>query len=238
MLINIAICDDEKVQIDNLKKLVGYWANELNYNVNLKEFESAENFLFNYEENKNYDVLLLDIEMGNLSGVELAKKIRIDNDDIQIIFITGFPNFIAEGYEVSALNYLMKPVSDEKLYEVLNKAVTKIKKQEKFLIINNTKIKLSEILYIEAFSHSCEITLLNGDKIKSSQKISALENKLKLSFIHEFIRCHRSYIVGVRHIRKIDKSEIILDNDGCVPLSRRLYTNVNKAFIAYFKESY
>ncbi len=231
MLINIAICDDEKAQIDNLKKLVSHWANEYNFNVSISEFESAESFLFHYEDEKNFDILLLDIEMGELNGVELAKKIRTENETVQIVFITGFPDFIAEGYEVSALNYLMKPVSGEKLYEVLNKAVTKISKEEKNLVINNTKVKLSEILFIEAFAHSCEIAVLSGDKIKSSQKISLLENELN----SEFIRCHRSYIVGIRHIKQIDKSEIILDNGDIVPLSRRLYTDVNKAFIKYFK---
>ncbi len=232
MLINIAICDDEKAQIDNLKKFVSQWANEYNFNVNISEFKSAEHFLFYYEDNKNFNILLLDIEMGKLNGIDLAKKIRTENEAVQIIFITGFPDFISEGYEVSALHYLMKPVGREKLCDVLNKAVAKLKKEEKSLVINNTKINLSEILYIEAFAHSCEFTLLSGDKIKSSQKISALESELKSAFI----RCHRSYIVGIRHIKHIDKTEILLDNGGAVPLSRRLYTDVNKAFIAYFRE--
>ena len=74
-------------------------------------FPSAESFLFDYAEQKNYDFLLLDIEMPSMNGVELAQKIRQENNAVQIIFITGYSDFMAEGYEVSALHYLMKPVS-------------------------------------------------------------------------------------------------------------------------------
>ena len=83
-------------------------------------FPSAESFLFDYAEQKNYDFLLLDIEMPSMNGVELAQKIRQENNAVQIIFITGYSDFMAEGYEVSALHYLMKPVSFDKLSKVLH----------------------------------------------------------------------------------------------------------------------
>ena len=78
-------------------------------------FTSAEHFLFSYGREKDFDILLLDIEMGDMDGVTMAKKLRQENHAIQIIFITGYSDYIAEGYEVAALHYLMKPVREENM---------------------------------------------------------------------------------------------------------------------------
>lgn len=89
-------------------------------------FSSAEAFIFHCVENKEYDVLLLYIEMGNMDGVTLARQIRKSNKNVQIVFITGYSDYIAEGYDVEALHYLMKPLKDEKLFDVLDRAVNKL----------------------------------------------------------------------------------------------------------------
>lgn len=96
-------------------------------------FTSAESFLFHYAEESDYDILLLDIEMGGLDGVTMAKQLRKSNDTVQIIFITGYSDYISEGYEVAALHYLMKPVKEEKLCSVLDRAAEKISRNEKVL---------------------------------------------------------------------------------------------------------
>ena len=121
-----AICDDNSIDSNYVYELVKKWSNENKYQVDIETFSSAESFLFHYVDNKDYDVLLLDIEMKKMDGVSLAREIRKTNKNVQIIFITGYSEYIAEGYDVEALNYLMKPFKTEKLYEVLNKAVTKI----------------------------------------------------------------------------------------------------------------
>ena len=122
MKYKLAVCDDEERQIQYLAALVRDWAEQSGRMVSIRPFFSAEEFLFQYEEEKDYDILLLDIEMGNTNGVELAKRIRQENDAVQIVFITGYPDFIGEGYEVGALHYLLKPVSGEKLNQVLDRA--------------------------------------------------------------------------------------------------------------------
>ena len=107
----IAICDDNPTDIEYVSSIVNTWALAQNHLVKIQTFPSAEAFLFQYAEEKDYDILLLDIEMGEMNGVELAKQIRKSKKPVQIIFITGFPDFMAEGYDVSALHYLMKPIS-------------------------------------------------------------------------------------------------------------------------------
>lgn len=97
---NIAVCDDESVEIEYLTQLTRQWAKLTETAVNISGFASAEAFLFEYEENKDFDILLLDIQMNAMDGIELAEKIRENNSSVQIVFITGFPDHISRGYDV------------------------------------------------------------------------------------------------------------------------------------------
>jgi len=133
MYLKIALCDDSEADRTYLSALVERWAAGAGHTVQLSAFESAEQFLFVYAEKSDYDILLLDVEMGAMDGVTMAKRLRSENDLIQIVFITGYSDYIAEGYEVAALHYLMKPVREEKLFAVLDRAAEKTAKNEKVL---------------------------------------------------------------------------------------------------------
>jgi len=234
MTLTISICDDEQVEIKYLTMLINKWAVANEHRVVIKTFESAEAFLFRYTEDKNTDILLLDIEMGKMNGVELAQHIRRDNESMQIVFITGFPDFMAQGYEVSALHYLMKSVREEKLFSVLDKACKSLSRAERVIILNINgeiiRISVSDILSVEAFAHAVTIET-KGGLYHVKQSITEIEHQLGGGFI----RCHRSYIVGLKHIKRITKAEVILDNNRALPLSRRSYDKVNQAFIQFFK---
>ena len=231
-MLHFAICDDEAVEIEYLSDLVHTWAANKNIDVNILPFNSAENFLFAYEDIKHLDILLLDIQMGDMDGMSLARHVRKSNDALHIIFITGFQDFMADGYDVSALHYLMKPVSEARLFAVLDKAAASIHIPEDELLIQTSeaavKVARKDITYIEAFAHYVQINTKTG----------ALETRANIGDIAEalgngFVRCHRSYIVGLRHISHITKTDIVLDGGTSIPLSRRLHKEVNQAFIKY-----
>ncbi|MBQ7919021.1 MAG: response regulator transcription factor [Lachnospiraceae bacterium] len=133
MAYRVAICDDSTPDAEFVQSILKDWALERNVVIQTEVFPSAESFLFHYEENKSYDILLLDIEMGAMDGVALAKAVRRDNETVQIVFITGYSEYIAEGYEVAALHYLMKPVNREKLCAVLDRALEKQRQNESVL---------------------------------------------------------------------------------------------------------
>ena len=135
MAYRVAIVDDSTTDAEFVKGILDNWADQRQASIRPEVFPSAECFLFRYAEDKDWDVLLLDIEMGAMDGVTLAKKIRQDNEAVQIVFITGFADYISDGYEVSALHYLMKPVKQDKLFAVLDRAVAAMRKTERVILL-------------------------------------------------------------------------------------------------------
>ena len=233
MVYQVAICDDVREDASYIESLVNAWASEKGYVINVDSFPSAEAFWFQYEEKSHYDILLLDIEMGTMNGMELARKIRQKDEDVQILFITGFPDYMAEGYEVSALHYLMKPVRVEKLYEVLDRAIQNRSKIGRNLMVivdgAMVRIPVTEICSVEAFAHTTKI-ITKERAYDLTKSITEMEDLLE----GEVVRCHRSYLAGLSHIRKITKTAVFLDNGQELPLARSKYQAVNQMFITYY----
>lgn len=228
----IAICDDSQADADYVASLVKEWASAEGVGITIERFPSSESFLFCYEDDKSFDILLLDIEMGKMNGVELAKKIRAVNREIQIVFITGYNDYIVDGYDVEALHYILKPVHKEKLADVLRRAGEKLRKNKVALLFQlpdgAVRIPLYEIRFIEVRSNYVMIHAAQEVTVKMT--LSALEGRLD----HSFFRVGRSYIVNMHYIRKIKKTEVLLMDGTSVPLSRGYYEPLNQAFIRYF----
>ena len=233
MAYQVAIVDDSKTDAEFLQGILNSWADLQSANIQTVVFPSAESFLFRYAEDKDWDILLLDIEMGNMDGVTLAKKIRQDNESVQMVFVTGFADYISEGSEVAALHYLMKPVKQEKLFAVLDRAIAALQKTERMILLpvggEMLRLPTSQVQYVEAFSHTVAV-ITGTDTIQVKMPISEVEKLLG----EGFIRCHRSYLVGLKHIARLSKAEVILDNGKSLPLSRGAATTVHKAFISYY----
>lgn len=231
MRYKIAICDDMEEDLKYISSAVKKWAEKEDISVEIETFPSAESFLFRYAEQKAFDILLLDIEMPSMNGIELAKKIRQDNDAVQIIFITGYTDYIAEGYEVSALHYLMKPLSENKLSEVLGRAALKIRKNEKSLFLSVSgemvRIPIYEIKYLEVQQNY--VTL----HAKSDYTVKKTLGEFERELDERFYRIGRSFIVNLSCINKITKTGVFLSGGSVIPLPRGQYEPLNKAFIAH-----
>lgn len=232
MPLTIAICDDNEDQIKELRRLLGEWSSDKPFALNIDEYISAESFLFSYAD-KPCDLILLDIEMKKLNGMELARKLRAKNDMLPIIFITGYSDYISEGYDVEALHYLIKPVSDSKLFNVLDKFTQKIAATEQIVLSCDSeiiRISPDNITYIEAKGRKTAVYLSAGKTLNCNMSISRFADMT----LQGFVRCHRSYLVNLRFLKIVGKTEITLDNGGTVPISRREYDNVNRAFIEFY----
>ncbi len=229
MIYQIAVCDDNDADADYISELVKQWAQERHCSIQLDSFPSAEAFLFRYEEKRDFDILLLDVEMGEMDGVTLAKRLRQDDQTLQIIFITGYSDYIAEGYEVSALHYLVKPVLTEKLFAVLDRALNKLRANERCLLLSIAKetirIPLHEIRYAEVLHNY--ITIHAREEYTLKKTLSELEKELD----DGFFRLGRSCIVNLGYIRKVTRTEVLLTDGSCLPLPRGAYEALNRAII-------
>lgn len=231
MKYKIAVCDDEQDQIEYISSVLSAWSRQNNCTCDINVFYSAEAFLFDYTEDQTYDILLLDVEMKGMTGLELARRVRRDNNRAEIIFITAHFEFVGEGYEVDALHYLVKPISEDKLMQVLDKAVQKLLIEPPSLIINcggeTLRIYESDILYVESFLHY--IVIQTRDKAyKIKENLSAFEQKLS----DDFYRVHRSYLVSLKHITGISRTSVSIGNT-VLPLSRGKYDDIHRAFIEH-----
>lgn len=227
-----AVIDDEKLDSEKIAACVGDWAGQKGVRVQVTAFPSAEAFLFAYEEDKAWDLLLLDVEMREMSGIELAKKLRKGGLRAALIFITSHFEFWGEGYEVDALHYLTKPVAAEKLFPVLDRAWERGQEEPPAVVIScegeTVKLLLDEILYVESFSHYiCIHTPEREYKIKES--ISAFEEKLGAGFF----RVHRSYLASLKKIVRISRRSVTLDGGAELPLARGNYDSVSRAYIEF-----
>lgn len=225
----IAICDDSAADRKHIAGLVGQWAADTGRIVELSMFASAEHFLFQYEEKKDYDILLLDIEMKTMDGVTMAKKLRQDNDIVQIVFITGYSDYISEGYEVAALHYLLKPIKEDKLFAVLDRAVEKLSKNQQILKLTMkgemVLVPLYQIRYVDVFGNY--VTIHASDDFTVKMTLGELEKELD----ERFYRVSRSAIVNLMQISRVTKTEVKLNDGVSVALPRGSYEGINRAII-------
>ena len=216
MGLNIVICDDELLHRTTLKEFLITILDEELLEYNLIEYSSGEDLINNYDK---VDLLFLDIQMNGLNGMDVARRIREFDNNVEIIFTTSVLDYVCEGYEVNAYRYMLKPIEYNIFKNNMGKCIENIiKKKNDFLTINDKskliKIKFDDILYIETSKRQLIIHTINGHEIikMSIRKLEKLLNK-------DFFRCHNSFIVNLEKINKIDVSDIYINN-ATIPISK------------------
>ena len=229
-MIKIAICDDSKDDSEFVADLTLQWGQNSNIQIELDIFPSAEAFLFQYSENKDIDILLLDIEMPHMDGVTMAKQIRQENETVQIIFITGYSDYISEGYEVAALHYLLKPINPDKFFEVMSRAADKLSKNERTVIIEQSgeivRIPLYEISHITADRNYITVHAKQDYTIKKT--LADFEKLLD----DRFFRVGRSAVINLSYVVRVTKTDAYLSNGSTVPIPKTAYDPLNRAIIS------
>ena len=239
----IAIIEDEPVHADLLEGYLQRWSRDRQTAVKTVRCSSAESFLFEWETEQDLDALFVDIQMKKMNGMEMAKQVRERDGRVSIIFTTGMADFMEEGYEVEAMRYLLKPINQEKVWSCMDKIRVRNENAQYILVHGSDGVRrlaAEQINYIEAWGHGSRIEIWGAAGQPGtpqtdfvSENISELEEMLKE---YGFIRCHRSYLCGIRNIRAIGRTEITFDSGTHIPVSRRLYKEVNQAFIRYFRK--
>lgn len=242
-MMNIALVDDEQAHRDILRRYIEEWKEREGVKAQVGDFPSGEAFYFSWCEDQRWDVVFLDICMENeAAGIGLAKRLREKKRAIAIIFTTGIPDYMQEGYEVEALHYLLKPLDRGKVWECLDKCFRNREGERRIILLPTeegmVKADADRILYAEAVGHYCVVTC-DEEVLQVRTGIRDLESRLReitggAEQEGNFLFTHRSYLVNVQRIRRMGKQDLLMDNGGLVPVSRRSYNQVNDRFIALF----
>ena len=229
----IAICDDEKIFLNKVTDLVEKWADQHRIDAHIYKFSNGDDLLRGHAD-ECMDLIILDVIMPLLNGIDTARELRNKDSDVPVIFLTSAREFAVESYEVDAFYYLLKPVNETKFFDVLDRFLetTDLKKSTFTAKTPDgfQKINLDDIFYLEAQNKLVEIVMSNGSHIE----VHELFSKCEEFFTPEkgFFKCHRSYIVNLDHIVQFTKTEIVTGNVS-IPISRNRYNEFKDAYFAH-----
>ena len=231
----IAICDDDQVFAQILATYIENAYKSLDLLIEF--FASGEELLAYYQADKKvFDVILLDIEMKQINGLEAAHQIRKVDTQTTIIFITSHDELASMGYEVSAFRFLTKPVKSQKLIEALE-AVRSQNNSSKTIHVSNPEgdytVNINDILFFEAQNQQISIQTQANTFIQR-YNLSAYVSELAK---YDFVSVHRSYLVNMKYVKSINKQEIIITDGTILPISRLRYKEVKQAFHDYISKT-
>lgn len=234
----IAICDDSDIELSHMSQIIEELKSSIisKYNIQCDTYMSGLDLLMAVENGTKYDIIVLDVVMPFMTGIEVATEIRKKNTISKIVFLTSSPDFAVDSYKVDAYYYLLKPIKKEGLIPILEKACDDIvDKQELGIIVKCktclTKILLHNLEYTEVIGRRLIFHLTSGEVLESLGTMSQLENDL-LGY-KRFIKPHRSYIVNMDCIQRITDKEIITFSNRRVPIARDVYKNIKQEYIDY-----
>ncbi len=229
----IAICDDEVRGRERIRTLVEKEFSQ----AQIREFDSGMKLLQAVEESYRPDIVLLDIAMEDMNGMETAARLR-KLSDVLLIFVTAVKEQVFQAFDVGAFHYLMKPVDEKKLCEVLHRAVQEIEKRQsapRYLLVKTAgghrKIPVSDILYVEN----------NGRKVILHTQTEALEFYERMNHLEEvlgdgFYRCHRGYLVSFAAISGYDNTSITVGTDDRIYLAKQKYGEFVKLYCKFLQD--
>ena len=225
----IAVCDDEERFREDIKKHIDKLYNSLD--VVVDSFSSGKQLIEAFSV-RPYDLIFLDIEMPEMDGITLAKRLRSLSEKVYIVFLTGHVEYALEGYEVNALRYLTKPVQEDKLKEVLRYVSEKMSEKRQILVKADGEehlIDVSDIIYFEAQNQYIMIYTVTREYLVR-YNLSDYEKELKKD---GFFKTHRSYLISLGKVKKLGKNEVIMDGDISVPVSRSSIQALKDALYSY-----
>lgn len=238
-MLRLAICDDEPVQLSFLEAAVTDWAKQTNTELKIDLCKNADQFLFLWEEKKDIDILLLDIDMPGMSGISLARRLRSMGESLQIIFVTGVADYVLEGYDVDAVSYLLKPVKKERLLACLDRAKGRCGKKEPEFVLEVSgeivKVKLSDICYLESAAHDTLIFSIHAkEPLRCKTGILEMERQLQTESA-SFFKIHRSYLINLSHVDRISRKEVVMETAAVLPIARGKWEACNQAYLDYYR---
>lgn len=226
----IAICEDEAVVRQEQEAICRGICDRLDLEYEITVFETGTELMAAHRGGVRFDLLLLDIVMDALSGMELARKLRGQGDDAAIVFITSNPDYAIQGYDVGALHYLMKPLDGEALGRVISADQKRRFSRGDLLVKSGTqtlRLPLNDIIYLETVGRRVKITTVSGE-IETTAKLTELLEALPKE---QFCRCHVGYVINLSNIQTLSRTDAVAVGGKAIPVSRAYLKEVEKAFL-------
>ncbi|MFV0466943.1 MAG: LytR/AlgR family response regulator transcription factor [Lachnospiraceae bacterium] len=242
-MLTIAICDDEKQFLHRIRDYVTESLNKKHVVFEIDTFNSGQAFINTGFELAKYDIVFMDINMDQMNGLEAAQRIREISKDVYIVFVTAFIDYSLEGYKVNAIRYLLKnnvnmgKAIHECLGAILENMDYNIETEEFEFKEGTRTVSLDRIVYIESKLHKLKFFVLE-DQIEVYtlyEILNKMEEKLNKD---TFLRIHQSYLVNMKYISSINRTEVILRDHSRLPMPRARYQEAKDRFIAYKGEFY
>ena len=233
----ILICDDEQRSCQTVKEYI-----ILNFDENsegvIETFNSAKELVSFCLKNAP-DILFLDIELGDMNGIDLAKYLRSEFPALIIVYITNHPNYVFSCFETEPLNFLRKPIDKNEFDKTFQRIVKKYKEPHRSIPIkwqnNSVYLEIKDICYIEGYNRHLVFHLYNGDCYEVVGKINEMYYFLK---IHGFVKSHQGFIVNMLHIKDFGESEIHMKNGQTVLMSVRKRLKTKEAYSDYINRRF
>ena len=231
---HIAVCDDSIDELARISSLLEDYCKERDNSVTYEAFHSAMDLLETMQL-RQYDLLLLDILMPGLTGMDAAMELRHSGIEVPIIFLTSSREFAVESYRVNAEDYIMKPASRDEIFPLLDRQLTRLAKEEAYLTLRAgsgiLKLPFSQIVYVEVINRSVQFILANGEVRKAYGYLNDYERDL-LSDPH-FFKPHRSYVVNLCHVTELNKNGFATKKGKTVPVARDGFPKAKAAYMKY-----
>lgn len=237
-LIKIAICDDDVLELKKLERFLNEYKakHRLPFDMDYWLFNSGDELLKSIESSFHFDIIVLDVLMPLINGIETAKEIRQHDQISKIIFLTSSAEFAVESYTVKAFHYLLKPIEKEDFFRVIQSAFDELFDLEnKHLVVDAksglVRVYLCNLVYVEIIGRTLYYHLRNGGVLEEPGSMNELTQKL-LPF-EEFYKPHRSYIVNMEYISNITATGIYTITVSQIPIPQKGYAAVKKAYFDY-----
>lgn len=233
----IAICDDEVAVSEVTKSLLQQWAIHQSISLSVHCYENGDDLIL-AQKSECFDLIFLDVLMPLLNGIDTAKELRRQNQNVPIIFLTSSKEFAFDSYEVKALQYLLKPVSPNQLWSIMDDFIALIKNQKEIFVARTSdgfcKIALEDTNYLEAQNKSVLVFPHNGTSIEICELFSRCEEVFTLE--QGFFRCHRSYIINLNFVNQFTKNSVTMTDGVTLPISRNRSLAFKEAYFTYMFE--
>ena len=230
----VAIIDDEQDALDILQGYLERFSEERKCRIETVLFHSGDEIVKDYR--PAYDVLIFDVSMPGISGLDAAREIRRKDRGVTILFITSMAQYAIEGYDVEAVDYVLKPVTYPDFSMKMRKAMRRISKRENAMIRLETAdgirlVRVSEILYTEVFGHLLVYHAQGKEEYRVKGSIRDAESLL---VPYDFVRIHKSYLASLRHVKEVRAAEIVV-GDTALPLGRAYKKGFMQEFMRYIQ---